>query len=183
MKAYSGPKTESSALTNNTTGSFLQLVCLFLALSLLDTITAVSCGTMLKFYNATLFISSSFLFYFKGKQGSLSVGERLKKFLPTTSEGNLSADSNETLHMLLDLVSIYLIIAYRFKILIYFSFTIFTIYLCLLLFGCLPSPVKWQRGGFGTSEKGELHVGAKHRRSGKTSPDAVRGTGPLTQRQ
>ncbi len=78
---------------------------------------------MLKFYNATLFISSSFfLFYFKGKQGSLSVGERLKKCLPTTSEGKLSADSNETLHMLLDLVSIYLIIAYVQIIFIYFHY-------------------------------------------------------------
>uniref|UniRef100_A0A8C2HGM3 Coiled-coil domain containing 125 n=1 Tax=Cyprinus carpio TaxID=7962 RepID=A0A8C2HGM3_CYPCA len=55
VNAYSGPKTESSALTR--------------------------------------------------KQGSLSVSERLKKFLPTTSEGKISADSNETLHMLLDLLN------------------------------------------------------------------------------
>uniref|UniRef100_A0A8C1C9P5 Coiled-coil domain containing 125 n=1 Tax=Cyprinus carpio carpio TaxID=630221 RepID=A0A8C1C9P5_CYPCA len=41
----------------------------------------------------------------RGKQGSLSVSERLKKFLPTTSEGKISADSNETLHMLLDLLN------------------------------------------------------------------------------
>ncbi|XP_043094466.1 coiled-coil domain-containing protein 125 isoform X2 [Puntigrus tetrazona] len=41
----------------------------------------------------------------RGKQGSLSVGERLKKILPTTSEGKLSADSNETLHVLLDLLN------------------------------------------------------------------------------
>uniref|UniRef100_A0A673GQQ7 Cell cycle checkpoint protein RAD17-like n=2 Tax=Sinocyclocheilus rhinocerous TaxID=307959 RepID=A0A673GQQ7_9TELE len=38
----------------------------------------------------------------RGKQGSLSVGERLKKILPTTSEAKISANSNETLHMLLD---------------------------------------------------------------------------------
>lgn len=42
VNAYSGPKTESSALANNTTGSFLQLVRLYLVLSLLDTFTAVS---------------------------------------------------------------------------------------------------------------------------------------------
>ncbi len=121
VNAYSGPKTERSALTNNTTGSFLQLVHLFLVLSLLDTFTAVSWDTLLTFYNATLFISCNiFLFYFKGKQGSLSVGERLKRILPTTSEGKLSADSNETLHMLLDLVSIHLIIAYV-QNLLYFS--------------------------------------------------------------
>ncbi|CAM4543154.1 unnamed protein product [Leuciscus chuanchicus] len=40
-----------------------------------------------------------------GKRGSLSVGERLKKFLPTTSEEKITADSNETLHMLLDLLN------------------------------------------------------------------------------
>ncbi|XP_026112620.1 coiled-coil domain-containing protein 125-like isoform X1 [Carassius auratus] len=40
----------------------------------------------------------------RGKQGSLSVGERLKKFLPITSEGKISANSDETLHMLLDLL-------------------------------------------------------------------------------
>lgn len=77
------------------------------------------------------------LFYFKGKQGSLSVGERLKKFLPITSEGKISDSSNETLHMLLDLVSKLLIMAYVQK------FYIHSLYiLSLLLFGCLPSPVK-----------------------------------------
>ncbi|XP_077097116.1 coiled-coil domain-containing protein 125 isoform X2 [Siphateles boraxobius] len=40
-----------------------------------------------------------------GKAGSLSVGERLKKCLPTTSEEKITADSNETLHMLLDLLN------------------------------------------------------------------------------
>ncbi|XP_067263483.1 coiled-coil domain-containing protein 125 isoform X1 [Chanodichthys erythropterus] len=41
----------------------------------------------------------------RGRQGSLSVGERLKKILPTTSEGKITPDSNETLHMLLDLLN------------------------------------------------------------------------------
>ncbi|XP_039526978.1 coiled-coil domain-containing protein 125 isoform X2 [Pimephales promelas] len=40
-----------------------------------------------------------------GKRGSLSVGERLKRFLPTTSEEKITADSNETLHLLLDLLN------------------------------------------------------------------------------
>ncbi|KAK7164426.1 hypothetical protein R3I94_002972 [Phoxinus phoxinus] len=41
----------------------------------------------------------------RGKRGSLSVGERLKKILPTTSEEKITADSNEILHMLLDLLN------------------------------------------------------------------------------
>nr|XP_017211630.1 coiled-coil domain-containing protein 125 isoform X1 [Danio rerio] len=41
----------------------------------------------------------------KGKQWSLTVGERLKKILPTTSDGRIPSDSSETLHMLLDLLN------------------------------------------------------------------------------
>ncbi|XP_056602589.1 coiled-coil domain-containing protein 125 [Triplophysa dalaica] len=41
----------------------------------------------------------------QGKQGSLSVAERLKKILPTVREGKMPTDSNETLHLVLDLLN------------------------------------------------------------------------------
>ncbi|XP_057216582.1 coiled-coil domain-containing protein 125 isoform X3 [Triplophysa rosa] len=41
----------------------------------------------------------------RGKQASLSVAERLKKILTTVREGKMPTDSNETLHLLLDLLN------------------------------------------------------------------------------
>ncbi|XP_065106420.1 coiled-coil domain-containing protein 125 [Paramisgurnus dabryanus] len=40
-----------------------------------------------------------------GRKGSLTVAERLKRFLPAVMEGKMPTDSNETLHVLLDLLS------------------------------------------------------------------------------
>lgn len=96
------------------------LVLVFFLLNITNQVIAVSCGTMMCF----LFPVICFLFYFKGNGGSLSVGERLKKFLPTTSEEKITADSNETLHMLLDLVSIYIIYSI-YSLTLHFEFTTF----------------------------------------------------------
>lgn len=41
----------------------------------------------------------------RGRKGSLTVAERLKRFLPAVMEGKMPTDSNETLHVLLDLLS------------------------------------------------------------------------------